>query len=299
VIEHGDTLWLDVGLDPAEVELLAASDEEPLVVDQGDSGWWSKAVVIPDPEPVADDETEPADLPASHAVGDVWRGFATAEDPVECKVKGFHVVVRGTPHHQKTGEAEAPTCGTPRVFAELGCPETIAWAVPEAAPLPTRYTEVSDREPSPSSMAAAMITLTGSDLYVTLRSAAQDASELQKKILVESTDIRMFRTGDGQEVLVVHGTLKSGESDPECGSSGVHTEIVGIVDARGDVLTPFRELSGEVQGLVDLDQDGRPELIQHQWPAMPTLVGGDGEPLCRLPTSYCDSPCVDDLGRDQ
>ena len=283
VLEHGGSRWIELGASQSAVEQALASAQEPLAVDPKDKGWWSTSVTL--------EEAEEESL----KLGAVWQGLGKAEEPVKCRVKAFEVVVRGTPHHREEQEEAVPTCGEPRLFARIDCPEKLAWVVPEDAELPTRFAKVTDRELPPSALASAMVTLTSSDLYALLRKRARAVAEQERTLLEEATDVQMYRAGEGEEVLVVHGTISSGEEDEECGAAGVHSEIIGVVDSRGQVLTPFRELSGEVTGLVDLDSDGRPELLQNQWPGAPTLFAGNGAVTCRLPTEFCDSPCASGL----
>ncbi|MFT4624196.1 MAG: hypothetical protein ACI8PZ_002855 [Myxococcota bacterium] len=295
VLAHGGMQWLDLDLSPGEVAR-AMVDAEPLAVDPKDSAWWSTALEQKGVGTAVMGDTEPGDAAQfAHMVGDVWRGVGASDEAVECEVTGFSVVTRGTPHHRDAKDAKSPTCGVPRMLAQLNCSEPVTWAVPELVELPTRYVRATDREPTPIAMAKVMVTLTDSDLYTRVRAITREATDANRALLDEATDIQLYKSADGREVLLVEGTLRTGEGKATCGRSDVNARIVGVVDSRGAVLSEFREFSGSVDGLIDVDGDGRPELLQQQWPAMPTLFAAGGDLLCRVPTGYCDSPCTSSL----
>ncbi len=214
-------------------------------------------------------------------VGDVWTGAAPGGSASPCKVAGFVVVTR-------TSGGEEP-CGGPQVFARLACASSPAFVLPPGAPAPVHW--AIEGSPKPSALAAAMVAVTSSSAFVDALRDIERVAEARRGAVSQDFDVKVVRQGDVAGILVV-ATLTTGSTAEVCSQDGDQRTIAGIVDGQGGVWHAFHDLgAGTVDEVVDLDGDGRPEMLESSWPNFLTLRGTDGAVRCAVRPPLCRNPC--------
>lgn len=256
--------WLALGLDAATTRGLVEGAPAPAAA--ADGSWVAPLT---------------ASAAGAVTVGDVWEGWSSTEATGACKVVGLAAVTRSIP-------SGAP-CGGPEVLAEVECREGASFAVRPGARPPTPWLRTG--EPKPAPLAAAMVAVTQSDAFRAARDAVQRVAEARRAKVDEAFDIDVVRSSTGAGMLVA-ATLSTGSSGEGCTAEGeVHT-VVGVVGAGGEVLTAFQDIGkGAVEAVVDLDGDGRPELLDQAWPGVRAWHGVDGATRCALEPPQCVNPC--------
>jgi hypothetical protein len=217
----------------------------------------------------------------SVSVGDVWEAWAGSTSAGACKVVGLSAVTRSIP----SGEP----CGGPEVLAEVDCRDAALFAVRPGARTPTAWEHTG--EPRPAPLAAAMVAVTQSDAFRAARGAVQRASDARRAKVDEKFDVDVIRSATGAGMLVT-ATVSTGATGEGCTAEGeVHT-VVGIVGPGGEVVTAFQDIGkGGVEAIVDLDGDGRPEIMDRAWPGVRSWRAVDGSTRCSLHPPQCINPC--------
>lgn len=260
--------WAHLGLDPALEEPLLASAPAPKALDESKSAWES---------PLSVEHAGPWKKGQAVAV----RGPGSAQ---ECTITGFSALILGQPHfgwYEYSDDQSTPGCGSPEVYAQLSCEGGVLMA-PAGGQEPLVYEDMGE---DPSQLPAILAKLEGLD---DLR--AEAAPDVEGGMPLEEHTV-MVHEAEGRRVASVHLDFRSGD-DYWCGGPDVRTEAVALVDlGSGEVLLqPSRVF--EVNGVmvVDVDDDGTPELMLDHFPSVTTILGAGGQ-VCEISQEYCDCAC--------
>ncbi len=234
---------------------------------------------------------------------DLWdpEAAGTTGAAVSCVVSGFSVLVSGTPHHAYLQSAVAPTgpaCGEPGFFADLDCPSIPlgSWALAQprgsvepawglggetlSDPLLSRM--VRDELADDPLLR---------DLYQQARQEAFQGHEGVRR----GTRVTRYSL-QGSSLLLVEVALRAGRPDEVCTGTTTTADFAGLYldegGSLGELLLPLRDISGyTVEGLMDLERDGHPELLLRSWNGSLEIRGRPEGGLCGMYRAYCDNPC--------
>ena len=205
-----------------------------------------------------------------------------------CKVAELAGLTLGTPHfgavHGENGPPRKPMCGEARIYARLECSAPTAdgmWIVTptEGAKL-AAYAPVSAVAPGLVDAAKAALT----------RDTDWEEAEGDEGVTHELHVTRWH--GDHGDVVLVEGVRLDGND--VCGGSDERWYAAFRVD--GDTLgAPYGTfLEGEYVdelGVVDMDGDGQPEIVNRAFPETTEVQSSDGTVRASLTLDYCDCPC--------
>lgn len=242
-------------------------------------------------------ETDPTGL---FAKGDSVDLYGVA-GPVQsgCKVTGFAWLNRGVPHvgyFQQQPPPQAPGCGQPWAFAELDCgmtPNDVTFALPSGTKAPVFFAR--GEGPSDEVLAAQERALRESPLFARLRAEGAIQAERTQERLQQNVTSSAFSQGERHVVLSV-ARVRTGEGNSMCGSdySGQLTRAVVLGPEGAERVLGASELDGdEVAGVLDLEGDGKVELLLHDsWPTQRVrLVREDGSEVAGAEVENCDCGC--------
>ncbi len=260
----GGQSWLLLGLDAESTRSLVQSAGAPEA--QSDGSWVAAL---------------PAQTAGLITVGDIWEGWSPTGPSGACKVTGLSALTRSVP----SGEP----CGGPVVVASVQCPNGTTFANRPGAKPPTAWERKGAPKAGP--LAAAMVAVTQSDAYRGARDAVQRVADSRRGKVDEDFDVDVIRNAESSAMLVV-ATLSTGSSGQGCTAEGESRTVVGIVGGKGETLTAFQDIGmGVIDGVIDLEGDGKPELFDRTWPSVRTVRGSDGAPRCAFEVPQCVNPC--------
>ena len=284
---HDGVAWMWLPQEQLVIDraLEGSAAPEPL----GDLTAWSS--------PIGAETIEPYQL------GDKWKVYApvSAKALGRCKIQSFSAITRGQPHFGYLGQTPPPTapgCGQPELFAKLSCqdaPDEPLIALPTSHGDPVLYTALAPLRDIELEDDAKVIVARSPAFTPVFERAREQATELSMP-LQQLVTLRGFVAAD-RKVLLVQVTLQTGDGEVWCGSDDVRQELAAVYEwtqdgTIGAELVPFYALDlAEVIGLIDVDNDGTPEILQRRWPQELQLVGGGTEQGCTAPRDYCDCPC--------
>lgn len=284
---HDGAVWLPLLLAPES--LSAALEGLPNPTPLGGLDAW--AAPIPP-------ERLPRDLSGSR-----WKMVAPASGKSlgSCKIAAFAALTSGHPHFgylQQQPPPTAPSCGEAAPFARLDCkkpPDEPLIAVPRDAPDPVLFTALAPlRDIDLEDDVKAMVNRAPgfSSAFAEAREAANERSAPLQQ-LVSLTGY----VAPGKKVLAVRVTLQTGDGEVWCGADDVRVDLLAVYDwpadgGLGEPLVPLHRIENtELLGLIDLEDDGVPELVERAWPDTLRLERAGQEPSCELERAYCDCPC--------
>lgn len=225
---------------------------------------------------------------APSAGGGAWLAFDVERGASRsCAVKGQGVLTLGTPHFgllQEEPKPSAPACGEPQLMAELDCALAEGtWLALPAGSSPRALARTAAEVPELKKAALAEL-----ERWPAWRGLASAGAEtpLQKKVTVSRWK------GSRGEVHLVEGVLFD-ELGP-CGGEDTAFRAVFAVDGAGlgRRLGPFiEEPFSTLVSLVDVEDDGAPELVTRAFPDTVSLTGADGTLRLRDAIAYCDCAC--------
>lgn len=230
-------------------------------------------------EPVGDEVGDGVHL------GDAWVALGSDGARTTCRVTGF---VRTADDAQGYGAPDDPTCGGWAAWAELACDGPVRDGVGvEGRRTPART--YAERPPTPEERARGAKALAGSDEWRKVLGAMDAVGEPVHVAI----DVRPFGPWS-----VVEASAYTGDGWIGCGSDQLLTRRVLVLDDAGRELLPARALAEPwgrddriVDGVYDLDHDGRPELRVVRPLEEVVVVGPDGVERAPLPTRFCGCPC--------
>lgn len=233
-------------------------------------------------QPVAGDPGG-AEEPARWTVLDVKTGKTTS-----CGRKGYGALTLGTPHFgvmQAEEKPSEPACGDPALHAELDCAlePGLYVATPEGGKAPSAL------EPAGSG---------GPELEAAARAELEKVAGFRdfKASDPEGTVTRTVRVtrwkGTAGAFHVVEGLAEDGAG--VCGGDEVAFRALYAAEGEGlgRRLGPFvEEHFSTLQGVLDLEGDGAPELFTTAFPDERTAWRSDGAELSRSSIAFCDCAC--------
>ncbi|MGZ3458256.1 MAG: hypothetical protein ACXU86_07065 [Archangium sp.] len=241
-----------------------------------------------------------ADPTGVFAKGDVVDLYGAA-GPVRtgCEVVGFARINRGVPssgYFQRQPPPEAPGCGRAWAFAELDCamtPNDGVFALPAGTKAPVFFE--SGDEPSPEERVAQEAELRGSPRFTALRTEGQVRAEQVQEPLGERVKAYDFASGERHLVLTV-ARFTTGEGNAACGDDYNQQVTRAVVREPGgeERVLPLEELDGEdVLGVMDLEGDGKVELLLHEssFSGAVRLLREDGSEVAGAAVENCDCGC--------
>ncbi len=248
--------WLPVELPESTVAGLAGAAPAPKMI-SGDRGTWEQPLSIRNAGLLSIDGSLPmVDLSTG-------RGFS-------CTIQAFSFLTTGTPHfgvQDMAGEITAPTCGSPELMSKLDCP---------ASSGPLLQIEESRVEVFP---------LTDGPTTPWAEAALKANSDWEPLEAGWTRDIKLHVAGKYRVI-----EAKVGDGNGVCG--GTEFTLIGVYTAEGQPVAPLRKYDfTELEGLVDLERDGKPELLLGVFPSTLQLVDLTGEVLASQALAYCDCPC--------
>jgi hypothetical protein len=229
-----------------------------------------------------------------------------AQGPIQldCHVKGFAWLNRGTPHFGYFQQPEAPTepgCGLTWPVAELDCSlmntrvreSNLAFVLPKGSPVP-RYFSRAQALPEPLK-AAQEAALRALPAFAKTRAEGQAHAQRQSTPLRESLELRAF-PAPGRQVVVGLARFETGEGFNVCGGPDYWATVsrVVAVGEDGKEAPVGGALDGEsVLSVMDLEGDGPFELLTRDRvdPSRVALVREDGTPLTATFLPNCDCGC--------
>jgi hypothetical protein len=247
--------WLPVELPDSTVDSLAASAPAPKMI-SNDRGSWEQPLPIRNAGLLAVDAALPmVDLESGRGI--------------QCTVQGFSFLTAGTPHFGMLEMEAAPTgpsCGSPQLMAKLDCPASSG----QLLQVEERRVEVLPlTESAPAPWVEGVL------------KANPDWEPLQPGWTRESK----LHSAGKYRVL----EAKVGDGNGVCG--GTEYSLIGVYTAEGVVLPLRRYDFTELNGLIDLERDGKPELLLSVFPSTTQIVDGGGAVLAAQELAYCDCPC--------
>jgi hypothetical protein len=284
---HGEKAWIALAQDPLITQRAAvdAPAPEPL----GDLATWSSPLGVETIEP--------------YSKGDKFRVVApvSARSLDRCRIESFAAITRGQPHFGYLQQQPPPTepgCGEPELFGQLSCTEPPAeplLAIPAGRDEPILYTPLAplrDIELEDD----AKVLVARSSAFGPVFTDARARAEERSMPLQQLVTLRGFVAPE-RKVLLIVVTLQTGDGEVWCGADDVREELAGLYlwtkDGKiGEEILPFRALEGaEVLGILDIDSDGAPEMLQRRFPNELQLWRQGEELACTAPQAYCDCPC--------
>ena len=255
LVSAGST-WLPVELPDSTVDSLAAAAPAPKMI-SNDRGSWEQPLPIRNAGLFAADATLPmVDLESGRGI--------------QCTIQGFSFLTAGTPHFgmlEMEAAPAGPSCGSPELMAKLDCPASSG----RLLQIEESRVEVLPLTESPSApwVEAAL-------------KANTDWEPLQPGWTREST----LHSAGKYRVI----EAKVGDGNGVCG--GTEYSLIGVYTAEGEVVLPLRRYEfTELNGLIDLERDGKPELLLGVFPSTTQIVDGGGAVLAGQEIAYCDCPC--------
>ncbi len=240
----------------------------------------------------------------SHHDGESWKLYdPTVGKPLgRCRTDGFSAIVRGKPHFGYLAQQPVPTepgCGEPELFAALSCkdalPERPLLALPSDHPEPVLYTPLAalrDIDLEDDAKALANRSPAFSAAFRRAHGlAAERATPLQQLVTLQGF------VAPERKLLLVLLRLQTGDGVTWCGQDDVRVDLSAIYEwtqegGFGEAIVPFREHeTTEHLGLIDIDADGVPEIVQRTWPDEVELWKSDAHDACAIAKDYCDCPC--------
>jgi hypothetical protein len=236
-------------------------------------------------------------------------GAGTKAPLATCRIRRFLLMARGTPHFSygksedgDEEEPEEPGCGSALPFAELKCqslpdPEdgVNLFAVPARGKQPLLYEEevVSDAAAKALDGQASAIAETSEAHRLALKEGTALAQGLNAE-LETSQKVRVFSSGK-RRIAVVEIQLFTGEGGTLC-SNDVRIDLRGLFTIEGDrlvrALSPLRRVrETELVGLIDLEGDGRVEVLVNEFPDRRSIETSEEASICGTSIPYCDCPC--------
>lgn len=216
-----------------------------------------------------------------------------------CKVTGFARINRGVPHFGYLQQQPPPTepgCGQAWAFAELDCgmtPNDVVFALPAGTKAPEFYTPGD--APSEELRAEQDAALRKTARFVELSAEGHIEAEQVQEPLKEEVKASTFSQGERQVVLTkLH--VYTGEGEGRCGrdySAQVSRAVVRGPGVEARALSVKELDADEVVGVLDLEGDGRVELLLDQsWTGRHLrLVREDGTEVAGSEVEFCDSGC--------
>jgi hypothetical protein len=284
---HDGAAWLPLALD--EDAATAAMQGLPAPTPLGGLDAWSSPL--------------PPDRLPEGIAGTRWKLFAPASGRSLglCKVSSFAAITSGHPHFgylQQDPPPTAPGCGEPAPFARLSCkspPDEPLVAVPGEAPDPVLYKALSplrDIDLEDDVKALANRTPAFQSAFAEAREAANERSAPLQQLVTLTGYV-----APGRKVLAVRVTLQTGDGEIWCGADDVRVELSAVYDwpadgGLGSELVPLHRVGNtELLGLIDLEGDGVPELVERVWPDTLRFDRAGLGPSCKAERAYCDCPC--------
>ena len=268
LVKGASLLWLPVEAPEAVILNARASAAPPEAMSPQYDGWRQPFKT----ERVGNVAREQRWHVASVGDGTTW----------DCTVEAFAVLTLGTPHFGvlQDGPPKRPACGEPALYAALACPKDVGdgpW-VATADTTPVGAWAKSGEDPALVEAAKAAV------------SAATPWEEPPEGNAEAERTLTVTRwVGAKGEARVVEAKRTVG--DGICG--GEESTWVGLFSGS-DLSKPvggWREVSVEEGAwVVDIGDDGTPELLTSSFPSQSTLSGSTGD-LATQDIAFCDCPC--------
>jgi hypothetical protein len=132
--------------------------------------------------------------------------------------------------------------------------------------------------------------------YRELRDAAEAEARKVGEPLQEELDVRSL-SGGSRELLVVSGTLQTGEGYAFCGGEDVRVDfaaVLGVKDGEPDqvLVEPWDLGFGKVEAVLDVEGDGVLEvLVVDQFGTSRMLLDQEGNYRAGISREFCDCGC--------
>lgn len=202
-----------------------------------------------------------------------------------CAETGLVVLTLGTPHFgvlQAPAPPSEPSCGAPALFAGLDCAlEPGVWvAVADGSPAGWRQTDAGS-EPQLAALKAELDRLP----------AWSSFSDPGGGPVQRTTSLARY-AGPKGAVWVGQGAAESEMGI--CGGDALNLRAVWAAGEAGlgQRLGEWQESRfSELEGLVDVDGDGVPEIVWSEFPDTLHLSRLDGAELTTFEVAYCDCAC--------
>lgn len=285
---HDGRAWLWLAADPVVTERALEGAESPQPL--GGLRAWSSSLS--------------AETIDEYDEKQRWQLYAptTGQKLDKCSVAGFAAITRGQPHFGYLEQQPTPTgpgCGEPELFASLACKETPRdlplVALPSDHEEPVLYTPLAalrDIELEDDAKALATRDPAFTKAFQRAHRHANERSEPLQQLVT----LRGFVAPD-RKVLLVELRLQTGDGVVWCGQDDVRVDLSALFEWTKDGnlganLIPFRVHENvELIGMIDVDADGTPELLQRRWPNEIELWRAGSEEPCAIAQAYCDCPC--------
>ncbi len=238
---------------------------------------------------------KPENLPAK------LRGFAREALAVDgnctAHVTGFAVVTRmlGTPGYAGLDDEHwnvdtASAAGTSVLAARLdGCKDGVFARRASLAPIAT-LAEIKNDNLAATARAALIASDAGAEAQVAWsESGESDKTEIWSEHAEFAIKVLRHPT-TGVTWVTVHASIERGCGGPDINAFGLFR-----VDAKGALRTVVAKKLTDlysIERVIDVDNDGRPELIGKDWLGLETILAhGNGEPIDRLEMKFHGCPC--------
>lgn len=266
VVKAGGKSWLPV--DGSVPDGLP----EPMLLDDDYSSWL---------QPLAAD-AGPADEPPKWSVLDVQSGVVKS-----CSRVRYAALTLGTPHFgtlQGDEKPTAPSCGSPAIYAELDCDLSGPYlvAVPEGGKAPVALSSKGEQAALEAEATKALSAVEGWRDY----SPTDTEAEVRRTVKV------LRYEGPGGAYHVVTGEIEDGAG--VCGGDEVAFRALYAAEGEGlgRRLSPFvEEHFSRLEGVLDLESDGAPELYTVAFPNQYGVWRIDGTQLTGTEIAFCDCAC--------
>ncbi|MFT5684149.1 MAG: hypothetical protein ACI8RZ_005090 [Myxococcota bacterium] len=191
------------------------------------------------------------------SIGDRWRLSGEQTNAV-CTVSGFEMVASPEARAGATEEDAGAPCSAPLFVARVDCAQdaTGAWfAVPASAPVPVWATK-ADGEITLEKRRQLLRDGTVSGLQAAVSEGAANRNEPMKSEVTTQT----YRLGD-HTIQSVKGTFYTGAGEDECGGEDLASRWSTLI-IDGAVRPPEQTWRYWLSGVIDLDGDGEPEVLE-------------------------------------